>query len=128
MKTFNHYIWRMGLMTSLTSLLSEEEVRFYKENGYLLYKKQIFAEDRLNALKTTADEHFANKGNKRGDELDTPHFHDPRLMDYLLSDEVLDLVEPITGPNIALWSSAFLIKEPLIGRATPWHEDSAYWE
>jgi hypothetical protein len=118
----------MDDMANKTPLLSDEEVRFYKENGYLLHKKQVFSESKLSALKTIADEHFANKGNKRGDELDTPHFQDPKLLDYLLCDEVLDLVEPIIGPDIALWSSAFLIKEPRIGRATPWHEDSAYWE
>jgi ectoine hydroxylase-related dioxygenase (phytanoyl-CoA dioxygenase family) len=26
-----------------------------------------------------------------------------------------------------LWSSHFISKDPLVGRATPWHEDSAYW-
>jgi hypothetical protein len=115
-------------MAGKAALLTEEEVRFYREHGYFLYKKQVFPEHKLTAIKSIADEHFANRGEKRGDELDTPHFQDARLLDYLLSDEVLDLVEPITGPNIALWSSAFLIKEPYIGRATPWHEDSAYWK
>jgi ectoine hydroxylase-related dioxygenase (phytanoyl-CoA dioxygenase family) len=46
----------------------------------------------------------------------------------LLSDEALDLVEPITGPDIILWSSHFICKDPYTGRATPWHEDSALWE
>jgi ectoine hydroxylase-related dioxygenase (phytanoyl-CoA dioxygenase family) len=50
------------------------------------------------------------------------------LLEFLLSDEVADLVEPIVGPNIALWSSHFICKDPFTGRATPWHEDSAYWE
>jgi ectoine hydroxylase-related dioxygenase (phytanoyl-CoA dioxygenase family) len=115
-------------MAARSPLLSEEEVQFYQKNGYLLYKKQLFQEDKLKVLKAISDEHFTNRGTKRGDELDTPHFHDERLLDFLLSDEVLDLVEPLTGPNIALWSSAFLIKEPYIGRPTPWHEDSAYWK
>ncbi|MBD2864689.1 phytanoyl-CoA dioxygenase family protein, partial [Paenibacillus oceani] len=29
---------------------------------------------------------------------------------------------------IGLWSSHFISKEPVVGRATPWHEDSAYWK
>jgi ectoine hydroxylase-related dioxygenase (phytanoyl-CoA dioxygenase family) len=49
-------------------------------------------------------------------------------LEFLLSPEVLDLVEPITGADIVLWSSHFISKDPYIGRATPWHEDSAYWE
>jgi hypothetical protein len=60
--------------------------------------------------------------------MDTPHFRDPRLLDYLLGDEVLDLVEPLIGPDIVLWSSHFIVKEARVGKATPWHEDSAYWE
>lgn len=74
------------------------------------------------------EEHLAAKGSKRSDELDTPHFRDERLLEYLLSDEVLDLVEPIVGPNIVLWSSHFISKDAYVGRATPWHEDSAYWK
>ena len=64
---------------------------------------------------------------KRGDEFDTPHFQDRRLLDFLLAPQVLDLVECIVGPDILLWSSHFISKDPLTGRATPWHEDSAYW-
>jgi ectoine hydroxylase-related dioxygenase (phytanoyl-CoA dioxygenase family) len=44
-----------------------------------------------------------------------------------MADEILDLVETLIGPNIGLWSSHFIAKEPFTGRATPWHEDSAYW-
>ena len=40
---------------------------------------------------------------------------------------MLDLVESIIGPDIVLWSSHFISKDPFIGRATPWHEDSTYW-
>ncbi|MFC3773827.1 phytanoyl-CoA dioxygenase family protein, partial [Paenibacillus sp. GCM10012303] len=74
------------------------------------------------------EEHLELKGAKLSDELDTPHFRDERLLEFLLADEVLDLVEPIIGPNIGLWSSHFISKEPVVGRATPWHEDSAYWK
>jgi len=49
-------------------------------------------------------------------------------LEFLLSDEVLDLVEPITGPDIVLFSSHFICKDPYTGRATPWHEDSAFFE
>jgi ectoine hydroxylase-related dioxygenase (phytanoyl-CoA dioxygenase family) len=41
---------------------------------------------------------------------------------------VLDWIEPLVGPDIALWSSHFISKDPFTGRETPWHEDSAFWE
>lgn len=109
------------------SRVATQDVAAYRQQGYLLYHHQVFSPEKLAHLESIFEEHLAQKGSKLSDELDTPHFHDPRLLDFLLSDEVLDLVEPLIGPNIALWSSHFICKDPYIGRATPWHEDSAYW-
>lgn len=109
-------------------VISQDDVKFYDKNGYLLYKKPLFPEQHFLELKDIFEEHLAAKGSKLSDELDTPHFTDPRLLKFLLSDDVLNLVEPIIGPNIALFSSHFICKDPYQGRATPWHEDSAYWK
>jgi Phytanoyl-CoA dioxygenase (PhyH) len=108
-------------------LLNQEELSSYNERGYFLYRKQLFDGVDLAALDGIFQEHRAMEGEKRGDEFDTPHFEDRRLLDYLLAPTVLDLVECIIGPNIVLWSSHFISKDPYIGRATPWHEDSTYW-
>lgn len=107
--------------------LTDDQIDFYRQHGYLLYHDQVFPEDKLDALRAIFEEQLASRGAKLSDELDTPHFREPRLLAFLLSDEVLDLVEPITGPDIALWSSGFISKDPYTGRATPWHEDSAFW-
>ncbi|MHA6482443.1 phytanoyl-CoA dioxygenase family protein [Paenibacillus sp. strain BS8-2] len=109
-------------------MLSQQKVEFYKDNGYMLHKKQLFGADKMKELSGIFEEQWELVGRKLNSELDTPHFRDERLLKFLLSDEVLDLVEPIIGPNIGLWSSHFICKEPLIGKQTPWHEDSAYWK
>jgi len=109
-------------------VLADDDVAFFRANGYLLPGKQIFAPDRLARLESIFNRHLADKGDKLSDELDTPHFRDPELLEFLLSDEVLDIVEPLVGPDIALWTSHFISKDPRVGRATPWHEDSAYWD
>ena len=109
-------------------MLTPEDVQFFRTHGYYLSREQLFSPKKLDGLEAIFEEHLADKGDKLSDELDTPHFRDPRLLEYLLSDEVLDLVEPLVGPDIALWTSHFISKEPHVGRATPWHEDSAYWE
>jgi ectoine hydroxylase-related dioxygenase (phytanoyl-CoA dioxygenase family) len=49
------------------------------------------------------------------------------LFTWLLDDAVLDLVEPLLGPDIALFSSHFICKPAGDGKRVPWHEDSAYW-
>jgi ectoine hydroxylase-related dioxygenase (phytanoyl-CoA dioxygenase family) len=108
--------------------ISESGAAEYQEQGYYLYKQQLFSEDKLNRIESIFEDHLRDKGSKLSDELDRPHIRDPRLLEFLLSDEVLDVVEPIIGPNIALWSSHFICKDPYVGRATPWHEDSAYWK
>ncbi|NIK75139.1 ectoine hydroxylase-related dioxygenase (phytanoyl-CoA dioxygenase family) [Paenibacillus castaneae] len=110
-----------------TAALSEQEIQFYKDNGYILHKKQLFSEQKMAELSGIFEEQWELVGRRLNSELDTPHFRDERLLKFLLSDEVLDLVEPLIGPNIGLWSSHFICKEPLIGKQTPWHEDSAYW-
>jgi ectoine hydroxylase-related dioxygenase (phytanoyl-CoA dioxygenase family) len=108
--------------------LTAEEISFFQEQGYTLYHHQLFSPETFAELQTIFEEQLALKGEKLSDELDTPHFRDERLLKFLLSEEVLDLVEPLIGPNIALWSSHFICKDPFTGRATPWHEDSAFWK
>jgi hypothetical protein len=115
------------IMDVRSNPLSHADVEFYRENGYLLYRHPVFPDEKFARLKGIFEELLASSDSKRGDELDVPHFRDERLLEFLLSDEVLDLVEPIIGPDIGLFSSHFISKEPFTGRATPWHEDSAYW-
>jgi len=104
------------------------DTRFYKKNGYLLPHQPLFPNEQFDRLKTIFEEILANKeAGLRADLLDTPHFTEERLLEFLLADNVLDVVERVLGPDFGLWSSHFICKEPYIGRATPWHEDSAYW-
>src|ERR1700722_18059263 len=108
-------------MATASTRLSTDQVEHYNRDGYVLYKEPVFSADRFAELKAIFEEDLENFG---PDGLDVIHFRDPRLLDFLLSDEVLDLVEPVVGPNIGLWSSHFICKLPKVGKATPWHEDS----
>lgn len=109
--------------------IDQPTVEQYHQDGYILFDKPLFSEEEFARLAAIFEELAAGVGEgKRTDELDKPHFTDPRLFEFLMSDEILDIVEPLIGPNIGLWSSHFISKEPFVGRATPWHEDSAYWE
>lgn len=104
--------------------LSAQQVAFYDREGYLLFDKPVLKQDQFDRLTAIFEENLARYGE---DDLDTIHFRDDRLFEFLFSDEVLDLVEPIIGGDIGLWSSHFITKSPRVGKATPWHEDSAYW-
>lgn len=112
----------------MQSQITPSELDYYHEHGYLLHHQQVFSGEKFARLTEIFEEQLALKGDKLSDELDTPHFRDERLLDFLLADEVLDLVEPFIGHNIGLFSSHFICKDPYKGRATPWHEDSAFWK
>ncbi len=108
--------------------ITSHDVASYRNDGFFLYHAQLLPPAMLAGLTELFEEHVAMlQEGQRTDELNVPHFRDPRLLEFLLADEVLDLVEPFIGPNIGLWASHFISKEPRIGRATPWHEDSEYW-
>lgn len=99
------------------------EVESYHKDGYMLPGIQVFEEKELDHL-TEIFERLSSEGKN----LDTVHFRNEELLPYLLDDRVLDIIEPLIGPDIGLWSSHFISKEPGTGKATPWHEDSTYWD
>jgi ectoine hydroxylase-related dioxygenase (phytanoyl-CoA dioxygenase family) len=104
--------------------LTGDQVNYYNTNGYVLPTDSVFSTGDFDRLTAIFEENLEQYG---ADNLDVIHFRDARLLEFLLSEAVLDLVEPLIGPNIGLWSSHFICKQPKIGKATPWHEDSSYW-
>ena len=110
--------------------LDQDEVASYCRDGFYMYKKPVLREAQFHGLserfEQLLDQHTAL--GKRPEAMDTPHFGDCKLFEWIFSDEMLDLVEPLVGPNIALFSSHFLSKPAGNGKRVPWHEDSFYWK
>jgi len=109
--------------------LTDSEVEGFKREGYLLYKHQVLPPAKFKGLK----EHFEEKlaalpDDVRPEQMDVPHFTDTKLFEWLFADEILDLIEPIIGPDIALFSSHFISKPAGNGKRVPWHEDASYWK
>lgn len=110
--------------------LNQDEVAAYCRDGYVLYKKPVLRPEQFHGL-FDRFEYLLDQQTKAGgrpEAMDTPHFADHKLFEWIFSDEVLNLVEPLVGPNIALFSSHFLAKPPGNGKRVPWHEDSFYWK
>ncbi|MDX2227813.1 MAG: phytanoyl-CoA dioxygenase family protein [Verrucomicrobiae bacterium] len=108
--------------------LSPEQIAQYNTQGYTLYRNPVFSPAKFEALRSHFETLVANlPPGFRPENLDVPHFADVKLFDWLLDDEVLDLVEGVIGPDIALWSSHFICKPRGDGKRVPWHEDSSYW-
>src|SRR5205085_11043462 len=115
---------------SMAGRLTPQEVKFFKDEGYLLYGEPVLPQAKFDALKEHFEKRvveFVAKTGQSPEHVDVPHFEDTRLFEWLFDDSVLDIVESLIGPDIALWSSHFIAKPPGVGKRVPWHEDSAYW-
>ena len=54
------------------------------------------------------------------------HF-DLQFAHYCQAPGLLDMVEQLIGPDLALWNMSLFAKPPIDGQATPWHQDGQYW-
>ena len=110
---------------------SPQEAEFFKEEGYLIIPLQIFSDEEFARLSAYSRDLFAKhtpEGGRTPALVDCPHWTDPTLFEWIASPAMLDLVEPLIGPDIAIFASHFLQKPPAVGKRVPWHEDSAYWK
>ncbi len=111
------------------SRLTPVQIARYQNEGYLIYKEPTLPEGKFTGLKNYFETILAElPAGERPEAMDVPHFMHPELLKWAFDDAVLDIVESITGPNIALFSSHFICKPTGNGRRVPWHEDSAYWK
>jgi len=111
--------------------LGATELSFFRDEGYLLFNQPVLAQDRFAALRDHFEgmlaEWLRDPRMRSPEHMDVPHFLSPELFRWIFDDDVLDLVEPILGPDIALFSTHFICKPALSGKRVPWHEDSAFW-
>ena len=110
--------------------LTPQQVESFREEGYLLFNQPVFPQPKFDALKDHFERkvvEFVEQTGKSPEHFDVPHFEDTKLFDWLFDDAVLDVVESLIGPDVALWSSHFIAKPAGVGKRVPWHEDSAYW-
>jgi len=112
---------------NIAEISSKIDQDFYTGHGYLLPNCPLFDPEAFDGLVHIFEEHLEQSKKDPSYQMDVPHFQDERLFKFLLAPEVLGVVEKLIGPNIGLWSSHFISKEPKTGKRTPWHEDSAYW-
>ncbi|GAB3950506.1 hypothetical protein GCM10027614_51050 [Micromonospora vulcania] len=115
------------MSTHTTRGLSPAQVETYRTDGYVV-GDGLFQPDTFVALK----DHFERKlaalpEGERPEDMDVPHFTDPELFRWLLDLDVLDVVEGVVGPDIALFTSHFFCKPAGDGKSVPWHTDGYFW-
>lgn len=116
------------MIAASNSRITPEQVEHYRREGYVLPKVKVFEDAKFQRLVDHFETTLANRPkDERPEAMDTPHFADCKLLEWALAPEVVDLVEPIIGPDVILFSTHFICKPKGDGRRVPWHEDSAYW-
>ena len=109
--------------------VTQSDVKQYEEQGYLMLHRPILPLEKFERLKSHSEAMFAAaaKDGKQPALIDCPHWRDPLLFEWIFAPELLDIVEPLIGPDIGVFASHLLQKPAAVGKRVPWHEDSAYW-
>src|SRR5438477_11465615 len=109
--------------------LTADQTTLFRNEGYLIYPQPVLPQNEFDALKNHFEQKLARLPlDVRPESMDVPHFTDMALFRWLFHPDVLDLIEPLLGPDIALFSSHFICKPRGTGQRVPWHEDSFYWK
>ncbi len=103
---------------------TDEQLRAYEEEGYFVVRP-LFEPEELREVTAYILDRVVEK--KELPEIQ-PHVKDAYLRDWCRNERLLDLVEPILGPDIALWTVHCFYKPARVGVRTPWHQDAPYWE
>lgn len=106
--------------------LTDVQIAEYRELGFLS-PIDVISESRAAALLAELEEaersfaeHLAGKNRNN------PHLVFNFLDELAFNKIVLDVVEDLIGPDIALWGSVLFIKEPQTSHFVSWHQDATY--
>ncbi|MGF1477615.1 MAG: phytanoyl-CoA dioxygenase family protein [Geminicoccaceae bacterium] len=125
-------------------VLSQDQVRFYQDNGYLVVENRI-PQGRIQALRDEIarfqDE--ARRMSASNDRLDLEDSHTPDsprirriklphtisgvVADLMRSDDVLAPVRDLIGPDLRLHTTKLNMKSAGYGAAVEWHQDWAFY-
>ncbi len=121
--------------------VTEEQVRFYEENGFVQLHNVLTA-DEVTTLRAALDVAIAERDRlkanwgPREDEGYTKVFLQmvnvweryAAIEEYVLSPRVGGIARQLTrASSVRLWHDHALIKYPKDSKATAWHQDKVYW-
>jgi len=125
-------------------MLTDEQKRFYAENGYLMVENAVTPEqlarlraitDRLIDASRAVAESDAVYDLDRGHGPDSPrltriklpHKQDPYFWEILRNSAVTEVLNDLLGPDTTIITSKLNTKAPGGGAAVEWHQDWAFY-
>jgi ectoine hydroxylase-related dioxygenase (phytanoyl-CoA dioxygenase family) len=106
-------------------MLSKQQIEQYGENGYVVPDYRL-PEETLSAIKADHAQ-LVEAHPQFSDYCGALLLCDFGFLNYATNPHILDMVEQLIGPNIALWNSSLFAKPARVGTRTPWHQDGEYW-
>ncbi|MEM7034485.1 MAG: phytanoyl-CoA dioxygenase family protein [Chloroflexota bacterium] len=95
----------------------------YEKDGYTIYRNVLDAN-----LISEIQGHIEWSREKLNVTKPGPFADHDAFFARLVSDpRLLQIAETFVGPNLGLYSSHYLIKEPEVGLPILWHQDLGYW-
>ena len=106
-------------------MLSNDQIKHYQEHGYVIPDYRL-APEQVEAIRAQ-HEKLLSASPEYSDYCPALLIQDTGFLNFARNDKILDMVEQLIGPNIALWNSSFFAKPAKVGSKTPWHQDGEYW-
>ncbi len=109
-------------------MLTTEQVAHYHKHGYVFPNYQLPQStlDDIRTAHTRLLERHPERPEFR-DNCSALLSYDMTFLNFARNREILDMVEQLIGPDIALWNMSFFAKPAQNGKKTPWHQDGQYW-
>ena len=125
-------------------MLSQQDIDFYNEQGYLLVENAISREqldqlrrttyaliDKSRSVTVSDDKYDLDAGhgpnNPRLTRIKSPHKIDRVYWDVLQNSRMTEVLTSLLGPNTMLRSTKLNTKAPGGGQAVEWHQDWAFY-
>ena len=113
---------------AVRSRLTAAEIQRLNEDGYFLCGK-VLTDDELAEARQNVERALAEytRDGTRPEKINFVHTYDPYFLNLASHPRLLDLVESVLGPDLALFSSHLLCKPAVDGQSVAWHQDASYW-
>lgn len=128
------------------AMLSDDQLARYRDEGYLVLEA-FFSGSKLARYRSILDDlvragrsmagnrdHFQLELDAKGDAIPGMLHNvqgvcvvEPRVLEIAGDEELLDVVEMLTGPDIDVFGTKFFPKLPKVGTSTDWHQDNHYF-